>query len=93
VRKAAWDIADGKGATEFGISTVLSKLVASIFYDEKSMYPLSTLLEGQYNMNGLFISIPCIIGKGGIERTVELDLTDDELKEFWHSCEVIKEYC
>ncbi len=93
VRKAAWNIADGKGATEFGISTVLSKLVASIFYDEKAMYPLSTLLEGQYNMNGLFISIPCIIGKSGIERTVELDLPDDELKGFCHSCEVIKKYC
>ena len=51
----------------------------------------TTLLEGEYGEEGLFISIPVVIGKEGIEDKYELNLTEDELKEFKHSCSVVKE--
>ena len=82
----------GKGATEFGIASTLARLVHCIFHDEKQIFPASTLLEGQYGEDGIFISTPCVIGKNGIERVFELNLTEDELKDFKHSCSVIREY-
>jgi len=92
VRKAAWAIADGKGATEFGIATALPKIVNRIYHDEKAVFPISALLEGQYGVGGLFISSPCVVGINGIEQIIELDLPDDELEGFRHSCEIIKNH-
>ena len=52
--------------------------------------PASTLLEGQYGEDGIFISTPCVIGRNGVEKVFEMNLTDEELKEFKHSCEVVR---
>lgn len=82
----------GKGATEFGIASTLARFVQCIFHDEKQIMPCSTLLEGQYGEEGVFASTPCIIGKDGVEKVLELKLNDKELKEFKHSCSIIKEY-
>lgn len=82
----------GKGATEFGIASTLARLVQCIFHDEKQVFPCSTLLEGQYGEEGIFISTPCVIGKNGVEQVFELNLDDEELKDFKHSCSVIREY-
>jgi len=90
VRGQAWNIADGKGATEFGISVALSKIVQSIYGDKKVIYPLSTLLMGQYGVVDLFASTPCVLGRNGIEQVIEVRLTDEELRGFQNSCEVIK---
>ena len=92
VRRTAWNIADGKGATEYGISTVLSKIVNAIYHDEKAVFPLSTLIQGQYGMKDLFISTPCILGRNGIEQVMELDLPENELRGFRNSCQTIKSY-
>ncbi|MBN1892756.1 MAG: L-lactate dehydrogenase, partial [Clostridiales bacterium] len=92
VRGQAWNIADGKGATEFGISVALSKIVQSIYSDEKAIYPLSTLLKGQYGISDLFASTPCVLGRNGIEKVIELNLTDDERRGYHDSCDVIKNH-
>ena len=92
VINAGWVTFAGKGATEFGIASTLARFVQCIFHDEKQIMPASTLLEGQYGEEGLFISTPCMIGRNGIERVIELNLNDEELKEFKHSCDVIKSH-
>lgn len=89
-RKAGWVTFNGKGATEFGIASTLARLVNCIFHDEKQVMPASTLLEGQYGEEGIFISTPCVIGRNGVEKVFEMNLTDEELKEFKHSCEVVR---
>lgn len=92
VKDAGWVTFKGKGATEFGIASTLARLVQCIFHDEKQIMPVSTLLEGQYGEKDLFTSTPCMIGKDGVERVIELKLNDEELKDFRHSCDVIKEH-
>ena len=54
--------------------------------------PVTTLMEGQYGVEGLFTSTPCMIGKDGIERVIELNLNNEELKDFRKSCDVIKSH-
>ncbi|MDO5516702.1 MAG: L-lactate dehydrogenase [Clostridium sp.] len=90
VRKAGWVTFSGKGATEFGIASTLARLVNCIFHDEKQVMPASTLLEGQYGEEGIFISTLCMIGKGGVEKAFEMKLNDEELDAFKHSCDVIR---
>ena len=89
--KGGWVTYEGKKCTEFGIASTSARLIKGIYHDEKFVTTASTLLEGEYGEEGLFISIPVVIGKEGIEDKYELNLTEDELKEFKHSCSVVKE--
>ena len=60
--------------------------------DEHRILPASTLLEGEYGQTYVHAGVPCIIGRTGIEQVVELKLTDEELKQFENSCNVIKQH-
>jgi len=56
----------------------VSSLVQSIACDQKKMFPCSALLEGEYGLNDLTIGVPCILGKNGIEKIVEIELDENE---------------
>ena len=51
------------------------------------MIPCSALLDGEYGIEGLSIGVPCIIGKNGIEKIVEISLTDSEKNKLKESAE------
>lgn len=65
----------------------VSSLVQAIACDQKKMFPCSVLLEGEYGLNDLCIGVPVILGKNGIERIVELDLSDAEKAKLKESAE------
>jgi len=56
----------------------VSGLVQAIACDQKKMFPCSALLEGEYGMSDISIGVPVILGKNGIERIVEIELTEAE---------------
>jgi len=56
----------------------VSGLVQAIACDQKKIFPCSTYLEGEYGLNDLCIGIPVVLGKNGIEKIVELNLSDAE---------------
>ena len=56
----------------------VSELVKAIALDSQKMFPCSALLEGEYGLNDLCIGVPCILGKNGIERIVEVSLSEAE---------------
>ncbi len=89
--KGGWFTYEGKKCTEFGIASTTSRIINGIYHDEKFVTTASTLLEGQYGEKDLYISIPVVIGKDGIEDKYELNLTDEELKAFKNSCTVVKD--
>lgn len=68
----------------------VSELVRAIAQDSKKMFPCSALLEGEYGLNGLSIGVPCILGKNGIEKIVEIELTDAEKAKLAESAEGVK---
>lgn len=45
--------------------------------------------QGQYNQNNVYASVPAILGKNGVEEIIELDMTEDEKKQFNESCELM----
>lgn len=68
----------------------VSALVQAIACDQKKMFPCSALLEGEYGLNDISIGVPCILGKNGIERIVEIDLDDAEKAKLAESAEGVR---
>jgi malate dehydrogenase len=68
----------------------VSAMVQAIACDQKKMFPCSALLEGEYGLNDLCIGVPAILGKGGLERIVEIELTDAEKSKIKESAEGVK---
>ncbi len=68
----------------------VSALVQAIAQDAQKMFPCSALVEGEYGLNDLSIGVPCILGKNGIEKIVEIDLSDAEKMKLTESAEGVK---
>jgi malate dehydrogenase len=68
----------------------VSELVKAIALDSKKMFPCSALLKGEYGLNDISIGVPCILGKNGIEKIVELELTEAEKAKLHESAEAVK---
>ncbi len=68
----------------------VSALVQSIACDQKKMFPCSTYLDGEYGLKDLCIGVPVILGKNGIEKVVELNLSEADQKALHVSAEAVK---
>lgn len=91
VRDAAYKIIEGKGATFYGIAMGLVRITKAILNNENSILTVSALLEGQYSEDQVYIGVPAIINRNGIREIVELQLSEDEKKQFHHSASVLKD--
>jgi L-lactate dehydrogenase len=78
VRDAGYVIVKGKGYTSYGVATAIVHICEAIIRDERSVLPVSTLLTGQYGLSDLCLSLPCVLGAGGVERILTPDLTPEE---------------
>ncbi|MFL0557985.1 L-lactate dehydrogenase [Paenibacillus barengoltzii] len=89
-KDAGWEIFTRKGNTQFGIGNALAYIVRSILNDEHKIIAVSAVLEGEYGQTGVCCGVPAIIGDGGIEELLELNLTWEEQQKFAHSCGILK---
>ena len=55
-----------------------AQMVEAIVRDQRRVFPVCTMLNGEYGMDGIYLGVPVILGKNGIERIIELDLNADE---------------
>ena len=85
-----WVTYAGKQCTEYGIATTAARMVSIILHDEKAIMPASMELCGEYGESGLFAGVPCLIGANGVEKVIELPLTDEEMREFHACCDGIR---
>lgn len=92
VVKAAFDVLGRKGWTNAGVAQAAVTLAKAVLLDERSVYPVSTTLHGQYGYNGdVALSMPCIIGRNGIEKQLEMALDPQELEWLHQSARYIKD--
>jgi malate dehydrogenase len=68
----------------------VSAMVQAIACDTKKIFPCSALLEGEFGLNDLSIGVPCMLGANGIEKIVEISLTDAEKAKLTESAEGVK---
>jgi L-lactate dehydrogenase len=90
VRDSAYHIIDYKGSTNFAIFLALVQIVAAIVRNQHSVLTVSTLLNGEYGLHDVCISIPCILSQHGVEQIIVEKLTRDELQALVHSATVLK---
>tara|TARA_B110000046_G_scaffold32429_1_gene34758 strand:- start:26440 stop:27366 length:927 start_codon:yes stop_codon:yes gene_type:complete len=67
----------------------VSAMVHAIATDSKKMFPCSAMLEGEFGLNDISIGVPCIIGKNGIEKIVEIELSDAEQDKLSNSAAAV----
>jgi L-lactate dehydrogenase len=91
VKNAAYKIIEAKGATYYAVALALVRITEAILRDENSVLPLSTLIDGYCGIKDVCLSLPSIVNRGGVERVLNLDLSETEQKLFQHSAQTIKE--
>lgn len=92
VKNAAYEVINRKGATYFAVALAIKRIVETILRDENSILTVSTLLEGQYGINDLYVGVPTIVGSSGIKKILEVPLDEEELENFRSSTTNLKEY-
>ncbi|KKP71493.1 MAG: L-lactate dehydrogenase 1 [Candidatus Roizmanbacteria bacterium GW2011_GWA2_35_19] len=92
VKEAAQAIIQSKGATYYAIAVVVSELVEAVLSDSKRVYPVSVPLDGQYGLKDVALSVPCVIGRNGVEEILEIDLSSIEKQNLDKSSEILKEF-
>ncbi len=90
VRTAAYQIIKRKGATNHAIGLVTATLLKWILRGERRIINLSTVISGQYGLNNLAFSLPCLVSENGIEEILELQMEETELQKLLDSADVIK---
>lgn len=91
VKNVGHEILNYKGYTNFGIATSVGRICKAIFLNELSVLPVSTSLTGEYKIKNVSLSIPCIISNQGVEKTLEIPLSDDEVDRYKLSESRLKE--
>lgn len=89
-RGAAKAIIERKGRTDLAIGTVIAHLVGAVLGDERAVHPLSVPLQGEYGLHDVCLSIPCVLGAGGIEGRLPPRLSAPELAALRRSAETLR---
>ena len=90
-KQAAYQIIKGKGATYYAIGLALVEIVESIIRDEYSVLTVSSLLNGEYGLDDVCLSLPSIVSRAGVEKRILLRLSPEEEAGLKHSAAVLKE--
>lgn len=91
VRDAAYTIIEKKGATFYGIAVALARITRAILDDENAVLPLSVYMEDQYGLNDIYIGAPAVINAQGIQKVIEIPLSDAEQDRMNASAKQLKE--
>ena len=92
IRRAGDVEIDGKGCTEFGIGNVAGMLISAIQHDQKLVWPCSTVLTGEYGQKDVACGVPCVLGRKGIEKVLEVKLLPEEQEKLNKSCDILRSF-
>lgn len=91
VRNSAYEIIKRKGATYYGIAMAVAELAGCVLRDEKSIFSVSSMMHGQYDIEGISLSMPAVLGANGVETLVPITLSDIERTNLQKSAQMLKE--
>ena len=78
------------GSAYFAPAASVAEMVEAIVTDRKALAPCAAFLRGEYGIENLFIGVPVLLGKNGIERIVELELDDSEMQLLRKSADAVR---
>jgi malate dehydrogenase len=80
----------GNGSAYYAPATSAIEMAEAYLKDQKRVLPCAAWVEGQYGLDGLYVGVPTVIGKGGVERVVEIKLAKDEKAMLDKSVDAVK---
>lgn len=91
-RKGGAEIVEllGNGSAYYAPAAALVEMAEAILKDQQRVLPSIAYLEGEYGMEGLYLGVPTVLGANGIEKVIELDLTDEEKKALEKSAQSVR---
>jgi malate dehydrogenase len=78
------------GSAYYAPSAAAVQMVEAIALDRKRVLPCSVWLQGEYGLRDVFCGVPCKLGRAGLERIIEVTLTDQEREELRKSAEAVR---
>ena len=90
VKNSAYDIISKKQATYYGIAMSVKRICECIIRNERSILPVSSMMHGEYGIDGISLSMPAIVGLTGIETHVPIALNSEEAEKLRASAETLK---
>jgi len=91
VKNSAYEIIGKKKATYYGVAMAVKRICEAIVRDEKSILPISSLMKGDFGIEGISLSMPAIVGKDGVECLVPIQLNEEEISKLQQSAQTLKD--
>jgi len=79
------------GSAFYAPAASVFEMVESILLDRRRVLPCAVLLQGEFRTRDLFVGVPVVLGRGGLERVLEIPLTDEEQAAFDRSAGAVRE--
>lgn len=78
------------GSAYYAPSASAVEMAEAVIKDKKRILPCAVYLEGEYGINGYYMGVPALIGENGVEKVIEIKLTDEEKEALMHSLDDVK---
>jgi malate dehydrogenase len=79
------------GSAYYAPSSGAVQMVEAIVHDQRRILPCAAWLEGEYGMSGLYLGVPCKLGRNGLEKIIEVELTADERDALQKSADAVRD--
>ena len=89
VRQTAGKIITAKGYTAYGVAAAAGRVVSAIINDTHEILPVAVRLQGEYGVEKIAISVPCMLGSSGVISIKNMNLTDEEREAFANSAAIL----
>ena len=91
VKNAAYEIIQRKGATSYAIGLAVTQIVQAILRDQNRVLTLSCLTNGLYGIEDVYLSLPAVVNRHGVNRIVRLSLNSEEEQQLKHSAQLLRQ--
>src|SRR5450759_851890 len=90
VRDSAYHIINYKGSTQFAVGLALVRITGAILRSQNTILSVSTLVESDFGIKDVCLSVPCVVSDSGVTRIIESPLSSEELASLSHSSKVLR---
>lgn len=91
VKTAAYQIIERKGYTNYAVALAVTRITQAILRDENSILTISSLLDGAYGIEGVYTSVPTVVGRRGSKQNVEVPYSSNEIEALRESAQILKD--
>lgn len=90
VRDSAYHIINYKGSTQFAVGLALVRITGAILRSQNTILSVSTLVESDFGIKDVCLSVPCVVADSGVTRIIESPLSSEELRSMSRSAHVLR---